>query len=69
MERGPIKIVHQESETSLKERAKQYHILVFIRLRPVLKSEFEKETAISCREDVLFWSCFKFIGKKLSHRH
>ena len=47
----------EATEMSIKEKLKQYHIMVYIRIRPPLKNEFGKEISISSDGEV-FCLCF-----------
>jgi len=70
MIKDPIRIEERETENFQKEKDKQYNILVYIRLRPLLKSEFGKEVAIECREDVhMTWVLINSLGQKPINRH
>jgi hypothetical protein len=39
-------------ESQNKEKAKEYHLLVYIRVRPTLKFEFGKEVAVNTDSNV-----------------
>jgi hypothetical protein len=50
-------------------KSKQYNILVYVRLRPALHSEFAKEVVISCNDDVLSTKMVLFLAQKHNDRY
>jgi len=41
------------SEHPIREKSKDYNILVYLRVRPLVKNEYGKEVAITCDDDVV----------------
>ena len=44
----------EQSKKEVASKSRQYNLLVYVRVRPMLQTEYAKEVAITCNDDVSF---------------